>query len=159
MTERQYQALDETGLYQPGVHRQVTRVVERDGGQYVPGTGITLDALQHYQQLGRRLQARAVAEGLSKLFRGTVRAFVKPAAALGRARREAAAIRDLRRLDDRLLADIGITRGQIPAVVAGLEARGAVDTPVRPAVVARVSQATRVPEPQSSNDANDRKAA
>jgi uncharacterized protein YjiS (DUF1127 family) len=112
-------------LVQPGVERHIAAIVDRgDQGHLVPGTHVTMDELHRYQLLGRQLQARAMAGALEAAFagllRGVSRPFEKAAGALGRARREGAAIRSLGALDDHILADIGITREQIPAAVAGL---------------------------------------
>ncbi len=59
-------------------------------------------------------RGRVIEAGVSELL-AQVRAW--------QARRRANA--ELRRLDDRVLADIGIERGAIPAIVDGLVARGA----------------------------------
>ena len=159
MSNRQFQALESSGLYQPGLERQVARVVGRSGReQPVPGTGFTLDELQHYQRLGRRLQARAVAAGLSGLVRAVLRPLAGLAAGFARARRHAAAIRDLGALDDRMLADIGISRGQIPAVVAGLEARnGGREAPARRTSTVLTPRTGACPA--GCNDAHAREAA
>ena len=157
MSKRQFQALESPGLYQPGVERQVARLVGHSGrDQPVPGTGFTLDEIQHYQRLGRQLQARAVAKGLSRLVSAVLRPLAGFAAGFARARREAAAIRDLSALDDRMLADIGIRRDLPPAVVAGLEARNrAGETPVaRPAAVVAAR-----PRTSGCNDAHAQQAA
>lgn len=159
VTGRQFQALESNGLYQPGVSRQVARVVGGNGADdHVPGTHYTLDEIQHYQQVGRRLQARAVAAGLSGLFRGVLRGFARLGAGLARSHREAAAMRQLRALDDRLLADIGISRGRIPEVVAGLEARTSAEkTRVRPLATVAASRVDA--QLEGCNDANARQAA
>lgn len=155
MTERQFQALDGTGLVQPGVSRQAARVADH----MVPGTGFTLDELHYYQLRGRRLQARAVATGLSRLFRAALRPVARLARGIAQARRRGAAIRQLSALDDHLLGDIGITRGQIPAVVDGLQARtGAEDTVVR-APAASVLAPRRRAQVEACNDASEREAA
>jgi uncharacterized protein YjiS (DUF1127 family) len=46
--------------------------------------------------------------------------YLRPIFALSRCWSRRKAIAELQRLDDRLLADIGISRGQIPQVVDGL---------------------------------------
>jgi uncharacterized protein YjiS (DUF1127 family) len=79
-----------------------------------------MDEFHEYQLLGRRLQAQAMASAITVAFRGLVWPFKKLAAAYARASREAASIRQLSALDDHLLADLGISRSQIPAAVAGL---------------------------------------
>lgn len=108
-------------LNQPEVDRRVLRLVDRgDTEHLVPGTHVTMDELHHYQLLGRRLQARAVASAFAGLFRALVRSLRGLAAASARVSRETAAIRQLSALDDYLLADLGIQRGQIRAAVTGL---------------------------------------
>ena len=127
---KQNQVRSGIALYQPEVDRQVTRLVHRgDTEHLVPGTHLTMDELHEYQLLGRRLQARAVASTFSGLFTGLVRPLRKLAAAYARSNREVGGIRQLSALDDHLLADIGIRRGQIPAAVAGLMARPAATEP------------------------------
>ncbi len=127
MTIKQNQAQKGIALFGPGIDRRVAVIVDRgDTDNRVPGTNITMDELHRYQLLGRRLQARAMASALSGLFRAVVLPGKKLAAAYVRARREATAIRQLGALDDHLLRDIGISRGSIPAAVAGLMNRPAV---------------------------------
>ena len=117
----QNQARPDVALYQPEVERHVTRLVHRrDPDHRVPGTHLTMDAFHDYQLLGRRLQAQAMASAITAVLRGLVWPFRKLAAASARASREAAAIRQLSALDDYLLADMGISRGQIRSAVAGL---------------------------------------
>ena len=153
MSERRFQAFEDTGLVSPEVSRQVLRVTD----YVVPGTGFTLDEIHYYQQLGRRLQARAVANGLSQLFRAVLRPVARLAGGIAKARRRGAAIRQLGALDDRLLADIGITRGQIPGVVDGLQARTSVEEAhvSRPVAAVVAAQA----QVESCNDAHAREAA
>ena len=108
-------------LNQPEVERRVLRLVDRgDAEHLVPGTHVTMDELHYYQLLGRRLQARAVTSAFAGLFRALVRPLRGLAAATARVSRETAAIRQLSALDDYLLADLGIQRGQIRAAVTGL---------------------------------------
>ena len=68
---------------------------------------------------GRRLQARAVGDGLIRLGRAFGRLFAGTWSRLARRYREHEAVRQLGRLDDHLLRDIGIRRSQIPLVVRG----------------------------------------
>lgn len=118
------QARSGIALYQPEVDRQIVRLVHPgDTDHLVPGTHVTMDDLHQYQLVGRRLQARATAAAFASLFRALVWPFQKLAAAYGRVSRESAAIRQLSALDDHLLADLGIRRGQIRAAVAGLVER------------------------------------
>lgn len=73
----------------------------------------------------------------------------------GRAHREGASKRALGAMDDHLLADIGITRDQIPAAVAGLLERAAPPDDTPPAA----TRATVVERPTACNDAHVREAA
>lgn len=124
LTTSKYQARSPIGLEQPGVSRQVARIVHRgDREHLVPGTCVTMDELHQYQLLGRQLQARAMGQALASLARALSWPFRKLARAQRRLGREAAAIRQLRALDDHLLRDIGISRDAIPHAVAGLAAR------------------------------------
>ena len=152
MNSRENQAWDQAVLYEPGVTRQVTRIVHRgDTEHLVPGTHVTMDELHDYQLLGRRLQARAMASVLGSLFAALVWPFKKLRGALARAGREATAIRQLSALDDRLLHDIGIHRDQIPAAVASLLGR--------PAHVAAHVVPTRPARQSASNDPHLKAAA
>ena len=155
MTERRFQALEYTGLIQPEVSEHAARITNH----VVPGTGFTLDELHYYQLLGRRLQARAVATGLSRLFRAVLRPVADLGAGIARTRRRGAAIRQLSALDDRLLADIGITRGQIPGVVDGMQARSNAGDSRFEAPAATVVAARRHAPVESCNDAHAREAA
>ena len=65
----------------------------------------------------RQARAEAVARILAFVFRSAVGAGRTLAAHVRKARRRHAAIRELHALDDHLLKDIGISRGQIPYVV------------------------------------------
>jgi len=121
------QASKGIALFEPGVDRRIAVIVDQgDTDNLVPGTNVTMDALHHYQLLGRRLQARAMASALVRLFSAAVWPVKKLAADYARGLREAAAIRQLGALDDHLLRDIGIRRENIPAAVAGLMSRPAV---------------------------------
>lgn len=82
-----------------------------------------IDALQHE---ARRLQAQATKEGLLALARGIAwlgRQVWSGLRGIARSFSEAQAARrtyeELSRLSDRELADMGLTRSNIPAVVAG----------------------------------------
>jgi len=67
---QQNQALAATTLYEPGVCRRLSRIVDRgDQNHLVPGTGIAMDEFHQYQLLGRQLQARAMASAFSDLFK------------------------------------------------------------------------------------------
>jgi uncharacterized protein YjiS (DUF1127 family) len=135
VTIKRNQARKGTALFGPGIDRRVAVIVDRgDTDNLVPGTNITMDELHRHQLLGRRLQARAMASALGDLFRAVVSPVTKLAATYGRARREAAAIRQLGVLDDHLLRDIGIRRENIPAAVVGLMNRPA-DAVAAPAPV------------------------
>ena len=154
MNTNKYQAFAAPKLYQPGVDRRVVRLVARgDTDHLVPGTHVTMDELHEYQLLGRRLQARAVASAFAGLFRAVVWPFRRFAAAYARAGRESAAIRQLSALDDYLLADIGVQRGQIPAAVKGLLDRSADETRQRTAELLRHER------PVASNDPHSKAAA
>lgn len=159
MKLHQNQAPTGATLVQPGVERHIAAMVDRgDQGHLVPGTHVTMDELHRYQLLGRQLQARAMAGALEAAFtgllRGISRPFEKAAGALGRARREGAAIRSLGALDDHILADIGITREQIPAAVTGLLERPAT-APMPPAT----APAPTVDVPAACNDDHLNRAA
>ena len=159
MTMKENQALHDTGLYQPGVGRRVAKIVHGgDQTDLVPGTHVTHEDLQHYQLVGRRLQARATAAALGSLLRALlwpVRKIAKLAAAYARSGREAAAVRQLSALDDHLLEDIGIRREQIPAAVAGSLARSAApDAPALP-----TASLKRAERPAGCNDAHRKAAA
>ena len=70
MATQQNQAPAATTLYEPGVCRRLSRIVDRgDQNHLVPGTGIAMDEFHQYQLLGRQLQARAVASAFSGLFK------------------------------------------------------------------------------------------
>lgn len=156
MSNKEIQARPEIALYQPEVDRQVVRLVQRgDTDHLVPGTHLTMDELHHYQLLGRRLQARAVSAAFASLFRGLAGPFKKLAAVSTRAAREAAAIRQLSALDDHLLADLGIRRGQIPAAVAGLMERPAARKSAPAASVEPLPEEA----PAADNEAQAREAA
>lgn len=116
----------EIALFEPGVDRRATLLVDRSGNNnLVPGTGISLDEFQRYQLRGRQLQARAMASALSGLAGAIVRPLKTLVAAYGRSQRLARATRQLAALDDHLLQDIGIRRESIPAAAAGLMSRPA----------------------------------
>lgn len=89
----------------------------------LPTSGAALEALA---RRGRCLRSAALFEA-AKAVAASVRSGIGSAArALWQRRQRRAAIAELSRLDDRLLADIGIERGQIPSVVEGmLEAQSA----------------------------------
>ena len=136
-----------TTLLGPGVERRVATIVRRgEDAHLVPGTHVTMDELHRYQLLGRRLQARATAAALAGLARALVWPVRRLVAGFRRARREGVAIRQLGALDDHLLADIGLSRSQIPAAVAGL-----LDRPAAPAPAAPVATLT----PRSGRTATD----
>jgi uncharacterized protein YjiS (DUF1127 family) len=121
VTIQQNQPPAGNGLYEPGVNRRLSLIVDRgDEKHLVPGTGITMDQFHEYQLLGRQLQARAVALSFTSLFRAIALPLGKLAAAFGRALTRGAAIRQLASMDDRLLDDVGIRREDISAAVAGL---------------------------------------
>ncbi len=160
MNARQNQAPDHGTLVEPGLQRRIAAIVDHgDEDHLVPGTRVTMDELHHYQLLGRQLQARAVARAMAWTVDGLRQALVWPfrrvAGALERAHRERASIRSLDALDDHFLADIGITRDQIPVAVAGLLDRRAATNPVPPASIL-VHAGDR---PAASNDADARRAA
>lgn len=153
---KENQARSDSGLYQPEVDRQVMRLVHHgDTDHLLPGTHVTMDELHQYQLAGRRLQARAAASAFTSVFRALVWPFRKLAAAYARASRETAAIRQLSALDDSLLVDIGIHRGQIRAAVAGLLTRPAAEAPA-PATAAESPRSDRQP---ASNEPQARAAA
>jgi hypothetical protein len=80
---RQNQDPPEVVLFERGVQRRVALIVGRnDRENLVPGTNVTMDALQRYQLAGRRLQARAVASALTGLLRAVVRPVKELAARL-----------------------------------------------------------------------------
>lgn len=138
-------------LLQPGVHRRVDVIVDRgDTDNLVPGTNMTMDELQRYQLLGRRLQARATASALTGLLRAVVWPVKKLAATYGRVSRQAAAIRQLGALDDHLLQDIGIRREHIPQAVAGLMNRpAATDAASAPVVLRAADQQAACNDPHA----------
>lgn len=152
----QNQAWPDVALSQPEVERHVTRLVHRgDTDHLVPGTHLTMDEFHEYQLLGRRLQAQAMASAITDAFRGLVWPFKKLAAAYARASREAASIRQLSALDDHLLADLGISRSQIPAAVAGLLEPQAATQPAAGLAVEPLRSEPRA----ASNDAEAKAAA
>lgn len=57
---------------------------------------------------------------LQRAVHGFVAALRSTAAAWLRMRRRQAALRELQALDDRMLRDIGVTRGELPSLVAEL---------------------------------------
>jgi uncharacterized protein YjiS (DUF1127 family) len=164
MNTRQNQAPDHGTLVEPGLRRRIAAIVDRgDEGHLVPGTRVTMDELHRYQLLGRQLQARAVAQGMAQatawtlggLRQALVWPFRRVAGALERAQRKRASIRSLDALDDHFLADIGITRDQIPVAVAGLLERSEASntTPPAPTLVHAGDR------PAACNDADARRAA
>jgi len=156
MNIRQNQAPTGATLLQPGLERRVAVIVDRgDAEHLVPGTHTTMDALHRFQLLGRQLQARAMARALGNLLGAVTWPLRKAAGNLRRARREGASIRALGALDDHLLADIGISREQIPAAVAGLLEQPAAANPSPP--VATLVRAGGVPT--ACNDAHASRAA
>lgn len=68
---------------------------------------------------GRRLQARAVGDGFVRLGHGLGALLSVAWKTVSRPYREHEAIRQLDRLDDHMLRDIGIRRSEIPLVVRG----------------------------------------
>ena len=156
MKHQRIQVPSGTTLLGPGVERRVATIVRRgDDTHLVPGTHVTMDELHQYQLLGRRLQARALAAALTGLARALVWPVRRLVAGFRRAHREGVAIRQLGALDDHLLADIGLSRSQIPAAVAGLLDRPAEPTPAAPV-------ATLTPRPgrtATGADATRREAA
>jgi uncharacterized protein YjiS (DUF1127 family) len=130
LVTQQNQAPAENALFEPGVSRRLSLIVDRgDENHLVPGTGITMDQFHEYQLLGRQLQARAMASAFASLFGAIVLPLGKLAGAYGQARARGAAIRQLASLDDRMLADIGIRRESISAAVAGLMQRQPIENP------------------------------
>ena len=155
MAIQQNQAPSGTTLFEPGVSRRLALIVDRgDESHRVPGTGITMDEFHKYQLLGRQLQARAMASAFSNLFRTVAFPLGKLAAAFGRARTRAAAVRELTSMDDRLLRDIGIRRHDIPAAVAGLMSRRPIVDPAPPREVLMPAV-----QPAACNDAHAKAAA
>lgn len=139
-TQRNQHPVD-LALFEPGVRRRVTLLTGRDGeNNFVPGTGISLEAFHGYQARGRQLQARAMAAVFVGLARAASRAVKKLLAAYRRSRAQALAIRRLSAMDDHLLEDIGIRREVIPAAVAGLMER--------PVVIQAAPEKTLAPSPQ-----------
>ncbi len=103
--------------------------VGADGYQYVL-------AYDHYLELGRDLRAQAIAEiaaaaarKFRPLFAGCGRGF-----AAWRRRRQT--YRELVRLDDRTLADIGLTRYEVEAMASGLIRPSDIDRRTHAAAVA-----------------------
>ncbi len=150
MNGYQNQAPTSIGELEPGVRRRVATLVDRgDADHRVPGTGITMEEFHQYQLLGRRLQAQAVASAFASLGSAFARPLKALVHSLAEARRAGQAARQLRAMDDHLLADIGIARDQIPAAVAGLVTRSEVDahvpapTPLRPRAAATAIPDTR----------------
>ncbi len=142
-------------LFDPGVHRRVAVIVDRgDTDNLVPGTNVTMDELQQYQLVGRRLQARATASALAGLLRAVVWPVKKLATAMGQVSRQVAATRQLGALDDHMLRDIGIRRDNIPQVVTGLMSRPAVAVAASAPVVLRP-----VGQQAACNDPHARTAA
>ena len=155
MTIRENQARADSALYQPGLTRQVARIVDRgDSDNLVPGTHVSMDELHRYQLLGRRLQARATAAAFGSLFGALAWPWKKLAALYGPISREAAGMRQLSALDDHLLRDIGIRREHIPAAVAGLIAR-----PARAQAAPAAVVEGRATPPMACNDPHVKAAA
>jgi uncharacterized protein YjiS (DUF1127 family) len=128
-------------LFEPGVQRRVTLLTSRDSeNNFVPGTGISLEAFHGYQARGRQLQAQAMAAVIMGLARAASRRVKKLLAAYRQSRTRALAIRQLSAMDDRLLEDIGIRREAIPAAVAGLWQRPEVTRSSPQATPAHASQ-------------------
>lgn len=157
MNRRKNQATNRSWTEQSGVERRVSVVLHEGRTGDVPeNPRHATNAIDYYQREGRRLQARAVSQGL----RGAGRWLINGTAALAarlRARRAVwVAERELARLDDRLLRDIGIDRGNIPAVVRGtLAAAGQRPVPAPGLAGTRA----RVHVDPACNDAQSRDAA
>lgn len=118
---QQNQGPTEVRLFEPGVDRRVSLIVDRgDREHLVPGTHISMDEFHRYQLLGRQLQAQAMASAFLSLYRAASRTVKKLAAAYRQASLQAAAARELGAMNDHLLQDIGIRREDIPAAVEGL---------------------------------------
>lgn len=151
MATRQNQVPMGTTLFEPGVSRRLDLIVDRgDRDHLVPGTGIAMDEFHQYQLLGRQLQARVMASTLTSLLEAVLRPLGKLAAASRRALARADAIRELGSLDDHLLRDIGIRRGDIPAAVAGLMERPPIAQPAPTrAVLKAVGQAAACNDPHA----------
>ena len=75
--------------------------------------------IKHYAKTGRELHAQAVRQGLRGVIRGIVGASRRGAEALQGWHLRRVTYRKLMALDDHQLDDIGLHRGQIPAVVEG----------------------------------------
>jgi uncharacterized protein YjiS (DUF1127 family) len=148
---QQNQPLAGNTLYEPGVNRRLSLIIDRgDENHLVPGTGITMDQFHEYQLLGRQLQARAVASSFTSLFRAVALPLGKLAAAVGRALTRGAAIRQLASMDERLLEDIGIRRENISAAVAGLMERQPMVAPAPAQTVSKPAAACNDPHARAA---------
>jgi uncharacterized protein YjiS (DUF1127 family) len=98
------------------VRRSLPRLLDRDSRGQTPAANRNLTP----RGLGRAGVAPALGRDLAGLARLARRFILEP---LARRRRRRIAIEQLRSLDDHLLADIGLTRGQIEPAVDGMLAR------------------------------------
>ena len=96
-----------------------------------------------YEERARQARARAYRQVFAAVLRGVVAL----GEALRRRRVEAAAIRELRMLDDRLLRDMGISRADIRGVVKGMVRRSGPETTTAGATLAVVPRRTPKPTP------------
>ncbi len=87
----------------------------------LPTSGAVMEALI---RRGHCLRAQALFDAAKTSYRALSRGLERVAAGWRRFNAHRKAIADLNRLDDRLLADIGIRREQIPLVVDGLDVPG-----------------------------------
>lgn len=159
MTTHETQADDRIWLNEPGVDRRVSLVVNGERrGATVPGTGLTLKEIEHYQARGRRLQAQALGSTLGGLLRRLGSLIGQLAGALERRRQNRLAMWHLSTMDDYALKDIGLRRTDIPYVVTtgrhplrpfGQDDGAAAEAPATPAAGGQ----------SANNDAETREAA
>ncbi len=87
------------------------------GYDFAPRRDLDHDTVKHYATVGRKLRAQAFRLALRRLAQAIIGASRQAAQALKHRRLRRASIRELARLTDRQLDDIGLFRAEIPAAV------------------------------------------
>lgn len=104
----------------------------------------TIDDVEMLIAKGRLARSRALAGAVAGMAQGVLALFKPAVEAASRRVEQARAVRELRDMDARMLADIGLTPGEIELAAAGALVRLAGERPRQPAAnesVARPLQA------------------